>query len=597
MIGRKAQIALAFLLTTAAGSAAPAASSLPKSGSIAGYVRDNAGIPQMGATVMLLNRYERVVQQALTNEKGIFGFSPLPAGIYSIRVNLASFMPALKHSIRVQPGMQSLLYVDLATILSSIELVYATPGKDALMSDDWKWTLKTAVAARPVLRLLPDLDPVRPQHHSSSVFADTRGMIALCAGDAGTDGNSAFTPDLGTAFALATSFFGNNQLQLSGNVGYSGRSGAPVAGFRTRFRRNGETPDITVTMRQVYLPSQTAAGVPVGGQQDGLPALRTLSVAMNDKMEIVQGLLLEYGVSLDSISFLDHLNYVSPYARLTYDAGSAGSVQLAYSSGMSHPDLDRTSNMSREVDAELSQDLAALATMPRVSLRGGHAEIQRASQMELGYQKRVGSTTFRANGYSELVSNAALMMSSAGGLVSTGDVLPDFASESNVVNAGGYHRYGYAVSVARNFGDRLEIGTSYGSAGALTMNSSKEALSVDDLRSQLRTAQREWAAARISTTLPVMGTQIASSYEWIDTNALVPAHVYLTQTGDPGPGFNIRVRQPIPVFGGARGHLEATAELQNLLAQGYLSVMTANEKRALLTESPRAVRGGLSFIF
>lgn len=550
----------------------------------------------MGATVMLLNGYERIVQQALTNEKGIFGFSPLPAGIYSIRVNLASFMPALKHSIRVQPGMQSLLYVDLATILSSIELVYATPGKDALMSDDWKWTLKTAVATRPVLRFLPDLEPVRPQHHSS-VFADTRGMIALCAGDAGTDGNSAFTPDLGTAFALATSFFGSNQLQLSGNVGYSGRSGAPVAGFRTRFRRNGETPDITVTMRQVYLPSQTAGGAPVGGQQDGLPALRTLSVAMNDKMEIVQGLLLEYGVSLDSVSFLDHLNYVSPYARLTYDAGPAGSVQLAYSSGISHPEFDRASNASGEVDAALSQDLAALATMPRVSLRGGHAEIQRAHQMEVGYQKRVGPATFSANGYSETVSNAALMMSSASGLILTGDVLPDIASESNVVNAGGYHRYGYALSVARNFGDHLEIGTSYGSTGALTINSSREALSVDDVRSQIRTAQREWAAARISTTLPVTGTQIAASYQWIDTNALVPAHVYLTQTGDPGPGFNIRVRQPIPVFGGARGHLEATAELQNLLAQGYLSVMTANEKRALLTESPRAVRGGLSFIF
>ena len=85
----------------------------------------------------------------MTNEKGLFGFEALLPELYSVRVSLASFVPAAKHKIAVQPGMQSLLYINMASLLSSIELVYAAPGQGALMSDDWRWTLKSASATRP----------------------------------------------------------------------------------------------------------------------------------------------------------------------------------------------------------------------------------------------------------------------------------------------------------------------------------------------------------------------------------------------------------------------------------------------------------------
>ncbi len=45
------------------------------------------------------------------------------------------------------------------------------------------------------------------------------------------------------------------------------------------------------------------------------------------------------------------------------------------------------------------------------------------------------------------------------------------------------------------------------------------------------------------------------------------------------------------------GRLEATADLRNLLAQGYLPIRTADGRDVFLIHSPRAVRGGLSFIF
>jgi hypothetical protein len=40
-----------------------------------------------------------------------------------------------------------------------------------------------------------------------------------------------------------------------------------------------------------------------------------------------------------------------------------------------------------------------------------------------------------------------------------------------------------------------------------------------------------------------------------------------------------------------------TADLSNLLQQGYLPLPTSDGGRLLLMETPRMVRGGLSFIF
>src|SRR5437588_8195544 len=85
-------------------------------GSLAGSVRASTGIPQMGAAVYLFNRSERLILQTITNERGMFGFALLTPDLYSVRISLASFVPAMKQKIAVQPGMQSLLYVNLASV-------------------------------------------------------------------------------------------------------------------------------------------------------------------------------------------------------------------------------------------------------------------------------------------------------------------------------------------------------------------------------------------------------------------------------------------------------------------------------------------------
>jgi hypothetical protein len=218
-------------------------------------------------------------------------------------------------------------------------LVYAKPGEGALMSDDWKWVLKESASTRPVLRMLPagsDSNPQQGKRRANRrpvAFSPIRaGYLNLSGGDPGSLGSTSSQADLGTAFAVATSLFGRNELQLSGNVGYSSHAGLPTAGFRTSFSRDGMGPEVAVTVQQIYLPVRGSMAS-LSGQPDGAPALRTMSVSMHDSVAVTDDLRLDYGSSFDSVSYMDHVNSLNEFARLTYDLGAAGKLKVAYSSG------------------------------------------------------------------------------------------------------------------------------------------------------------------------------------------------------------------------------------------------------------------------
>src|SRR5580765_7318780 len=158
-----------------------AGESISLSGQILGDVRNSNGVSQMGAAVSLYNRYDELVRRGLSNQDGRFVFDSLTPDVYSIRVSLASFVPALRRNISVLAGSENLLKIQLASALSTIELVPLTSPEGALMSDSWKWVLRSSHATRPVLRLVPQTS----SSHSAmaSLFSDTSAMVKLSAGD------------------------------------------------------------------------------------------------------------------------------------------------------------------------------------------------------------------------------------------------------------------------------------------------------------------------------------------------------------------------------------------------------------------------------
>src|SRR5882724_3140633 len=148
MFGTKTHKSVASLLFGMAcllePSVSQAASPLKLSGAIVGIVTDPLGIPQMGATVILYNRQDRLSEKVSTDERGEFRFVGLFPDSYSIRVTLATFLPVFRQGIMVQPGMRSILSVNLSGVFSTIQFSYPAIENGSFITDDWKWVLRSA---------------------------------------------------------------------------------------------------------------------------------------------------------------------------------------------------------------------------------------------------------------------------------------------------------------------------------------------------------------------------------------------------------------------------------------------------------------------
>jgi hypothetical protein len=577
-------------------STARAASPVVLSGAITGIVSDNLGIPQMGATVLLYNKQDRTLSKVQTDARGEFKFAGLFPELYSIRVSLASFLPAFKRDIQVQPGMRSVLHVNLSTLLSTIQLSYPTALESgSIMSDDWKWVLRSATATRPILRLIEPKPgvPVDPAQRAA-VFSDTRGVLKVSAGEGASASGIATEADMGTAFALATALYGSNLLQVSGNLGYGAQTGAPSAAFRTSYSRNvaGTTPEVSLTMRQLFMPSRLNAAL--AGNDAALPMIRSMTASYEDSNQEADNVTLRYGTTLDTVTFLNRLSYFSPFAQLTVGSDDVGKLQMTYTSGNARPELGAADS----IEADLQQDLNTLGMFPRVSLRGGRPRIQRGENYEIALSRKLASRLYSVSAYHEIVHNAALSMVAPEGMFDAGDVLPDVFTGNSIFNIGDYQSSGFSAAVTQSFGDHISATVTYGSEGGLTADR-RELLSQnpDDLRAMIRSGRKHAATARVNVTAPHAGTRIVASYQWSDQEWAMSGNLYSTQPGRQLPGLNVYVRQPLPRVGLLPWRMEATADLRNMLAQGYLPMMTAGGQRLLLVETPRSFRGGLSFIF
>ena len=284
-------------------------------GALLGEVRNAAGVSQMGASVLLYDRYDNLIRRAISTQDGRFAFAALKPDTYTVRVTLASFFPAIRRNLTILAGSENLLRVSLAAVLSSIDVVPGAASDATLMSDEWKWVLRSSQSARPVLRFLPK----QPTPATNTMFADTTGVVRFSGGDSNLL-NSALQQDMGTGFSVETSVNSTDRVRLSGSFGYAA-SGTPSAGLRTSFlrRRAGMPgPQISLTMRQAYFPAA------INGNKQNTAMLRTASLSSIDSVEFLDALRVEYGFSMDSITLYGRMNYFSPFARATRSVAPPG---------------------------------------------------------------------------------------------------------------------------------------------------------------------------------------------------------------------------------------------------------------------------------
>ena len=228
-------------------------------------------------------------------------------------------------------------------------------------------------------------------------------------------------------------------LQVSGNVGYGSQTGVPTAAFRTSYSRNlgGGSPEVSVTMRQLFLPGRLGAAL--AGNDGALPMLRSMSASFDDRTQLTDDLSVQYGFTLNSISFLDHVNYASPYARVTYSLGDYGELAFAYTSGDARPDLAGKGQQ----DADLQRDLNTLGLFPRISLRDGRPRdpARREFRTDLHAQDRLAHLP-GVRVPREREQRGALVWWRPAGMYTGGDILPDLFTGTSTFNAGDYQQFG-----------------------------------------------------------------------------------------------------------------------------------------------------------
>ncbi len=473
------------------------------------------------------------------------------------------------------------------------------------MTEDWKWVLRTSPATRSIVRYLPE-SPKRTTdtEHTSRVFTNTRAMFSISGGDSSVLDLDSASSDLGTGFALSTNVVGNNRLQVGGAYSADGMGASPGAMSLTAlYTRNPDStfgplaPEVAFTVSQFsVLPGQSAGGEAA----ISAPPVRTMSISVYQAMDVADSVHLEYGMTGESVEYLQHTARVSPFARVTLSAGAAGQLIGSFSDGDRPEELLRHQPRHEDVD-ELDYtgtlpSAASLASVPQVSYRDGHLELQRTHTFELGYQLTGGSRTYSFSAFTENVTNGRVHVAGDLSTLSAGDLLSDGVSNTSVYNIGAYRRNGALLSIDQHLGDSADFSLAYGRMGGLMPNASGN---WDGTPGSLLLNERDHnvASANLSARVPKAGTHLFASYGWADRDAVLPAHVFTTQNSYVSPGLNLMLKQPLPSIFGMPGRLLFTADIRNLLAQGYIPVSTPDGQSVMLVQAPRTLRGGLNFIF
>lgn len=589
--------------------------SLPVTGELLGTVMDGAGTPQMGAVVQILNKYRRVVSRGFTDADGRFVFAGLTSDSYSVRVSAASFLPASRDQILVKAGVNSVLEIHLATLLSNIEVSYKVPTGG--MSNDWKWVLRASPATRLVTRVLPVDFPEPQPTVRPRVFSETHAMLAVSGGDSGLIDNSEIGADLGTAFALSTNVLGKNQVQVAGALGQTAEFGPAAIALCAIYSRTGEDspfaapPEVTFRLAQLGgLGAPLGAPLGTGFNNSAsltggvFPVLRTMSLALYHVADPLESVHLEYGATGEEVEYVQHTSRLSPFARLTLDLGWPGKAIASYTDGgrpdelLAHQQYRESELDGRSDDDDLSGPLQNLSRLPQISNRDGRLQMQRTQAYELGYSKSLGTLNYSISGFSEVVWNGRLNVAGDLSPLNQDDLFSDGISTTSSYNVGKYERAGYVASVDQRVSQSLDVALAYGRMGGFTPDSNgPDATGWSPGSRFLDEKQHNLATVSTRAIVPHVGTRVTANYGWIDAHTVMPQHLFTTQDVISRPGLNILVRQPLPSFFGIPGRLELTADLRNLLADGYTSVNTGNGTHLLLVEAPRAIRGGLKFTF
>ena len=541
-------------------------------GQLTGVVRDPAGTPQLGASIWISSEAvnARGATQLLTDQNGAFDAQRLRPGLYSVRVTLAGFLPAIQQHIHVGADLTTLVRIELDSVFSSLDQLRRQPSQST-EPDDWKWVLRTSSATRPVLQLRDGTIVIaRGASPSGDSPRQARVSVEMTSGYRHPGSSSALPGSPATAISYDQPLGGAGRLLLAGEMSYE-----PLEGAGTTFAsiwlpsgRLDQGSETTVVVRE----SKFA----LTGRQ-----IRSVRAEHSGQMELGDRMVLDYGTAYAVAGIGAMTSSLRPHARI--GARLSPHWDAAFSI-----ETEPGSYGLRTRSPALESALDTLDTLPVLVWHDGRSDLESNWHEELAVRRDVG-----AHGSLE----AATFHDYSPHLAVFGY---DSASNSGsplmyAHDGGGAGSWGSRLAYRQKVSDHLELAAIYAWAGALAPDGNGGSLSADELSNALHMRYRHSIAGRVSGKIPRVRTQFAASYKWLSGTVVSRQDLFGEAAEGLDPNLSLSIRQPLPSFG-TSGRWEALADFRNLLAQGYVP-LNGQEGQVILMPVMRSFRGGVSFQF
>ena len=553
--------------------ALPLAGSPNNASRISGVVVDPAGTPQMGAAIVVTA--ERLGAgspvELRSNDHGRFSTAQLPAGLYSVRVTLAGYLPAMEQHVEVNAEHATLLQIVLGTVFSSFEKMRRGPD-DPVNTDDWTWVLRSSAATRPVLRWQDDSaasDAAGLAYSNDSSGAQSvRARLELSSGADHPGSIGALADSPGTAFAYDLGLRGKAQLLMAGE--YSEDDGASSGSIAAEWLPSGTVgtgPITTVLVRESQLG-------PAG------PIFRGMRLSHEDALALGDKLSIRYGADYVVAGFNGTASALRPRAEVAWQLSPVWQISAI---AATHP----WQEPSRSADA-MQTALDTLDEYPTLLIRAGRPVLADGLHEELAIDHALNARAdLIASVFHDLSSHTAVI--GRGGMGSP-DFLQDYFSDAFAYDGGSTSSAGARLVFRDRITNNLTTMIVYAYAGALAPNG----VVSGDLRDELGTRYRQSVAAAVTTTVPRLRTKLTTSYKWLNGTTVSHQDPYGESLYHIDPYLSMEIRQPVPYV--LSGRMEVQANLGNLLAQGYVPISTGDGS-VVLVPSYRYFRGGLSLQF
>jgi hypothetical protein len=535
-------------------------------GSVAGVVRDSAGVPQIGAVVQLLRPDLTVLASVYTNSNGRFSISSVFPGRYSVKAMGTSFLPSLRENVHVRAS--TVVNLTLNTLYEVMQWLPATPRAGNAQTDDWAWTLRSA-ANRPLLRWLED-GPLVVVSDKPGVRPRLKARL-MATGQEGTFGES------GERISASIEETPSDSRELLARVDFDpGTDGGmeSMLGFRQDLGFAGSVQSVAAI---AVHPEVDALG------SEGLDeaALRTWeTMSLGDEFEVEVG----------SSQVVAHAAGNSPRtvaAMLPY-------ASVGWRKGDSTYRYRMTTFLPGPQDADETQ---ARAWLPAVSARNGNLALEHGLHQEIGWERRTDASGMSVLFFTDSIDNPVIEAMGHFAEGNTAAATALFDNGSGLLHAAGpdFSSTGMLASVERRLPGGNHVRLSYANGDALVMPVAVRTPELAKMMAAARPRHAQMYSLALSGTLEGSGTRWRASYRWQPEETVTRVAPYALDSTEPY--LNAHIRQPIRVRLNGATRFEALLDMRNLLAQGYRPYILSDGSVLVFAQGQRGFSGGVAFTF